>query len=307
MLFSSFVFDTLDKLMYLNCNLNVIKGIKKVRNVVYNDKYPLDCKCDLYYKEGNTAKYPVLINIHGGGFVAGDKKYRLAYSKDIANEGVFVMTINYGLCPKYQFPDFIYQSASSLLWLVNNADKYNLDLDNIMVAGDSAGAYIAAYLGIIQSNAELRAKLGIDKLAANIKALILYCGPYQVEELLTKKIMLNLQAEIGSAFLNVPKESILDTSKIADIKYRDLINIPQFVNSDFPTSLLTYARCDFLCPEQAEPFMKILDTNKVKYRFHNATKKRDLHVYHLFWHSSNGRRAMKMTREFIHDVVDNKI
>jgi acetyl esterase/lipase len=187
MLFSRFVFDFLDRVMYLNCNVTFIKGIKVEKNVVYNEAKSDVCKADLYYKPEREGLYPVLLNIHGGGFVAGNKKFRLAYSKDVANTGYFVMSINYTLCPGVKFPEFLLECATALDWIKDNAEKYRLDLNNVHIAGDSAGAYIAAYLGILSYNAELRKKLNVPDFTVPIKGLVLYCGPYQVDELLTKK------------------------------------------------------------------------------------------------------------------------
>jgi len=302
MLFSRFVFDFLDRLMYFNCNIFTKKGIKVEKNVTYNNTLKSSL-ADLYFKDKTDGKYPVLVNIHGGGFVAGNKKFRLRYCKDIADCGYFVMNINYGLCPESPFPEFIKECALSLSWLKDNAEKYNLDLNNVYIAGDSAGAYIAAYLGVLQSNPDLRKKLEIPELPIKIKGLLLYCGPYQVEELLTKKIMLNLQAEIGGAFLNIPKADVLNPEKINSNRYKELINIPPYINSEFPKSFITYAKYDFLCPDQGEPFIKLLQEKGVEVKYHFGSKRRDIHVYHLFWHSKSGREAMKMTREFLKSAI----
>lgn len=306
MLFSKFIFDLLDKVLYPSCNISTVKGITIEKDITYNESVD-DSTADLYYKKDQSGKYPVLLNIHGGGFVAGDKKYRVGFSKDIADEGVFVMSINYLLCPKSCFPDFILQCASALDWIKGNADKYNLDLDNIMVSGDSAGAYIAAYLGLLQSNQEIRSRLNFTELPLKIKALLLYCGPYQVDELLTKKVMLNLQTEIGAAFLKADKADFKQIERLANHRYRDIINISPFVGKGFPLSFLTYAKNDFLCPGQGEPFIKLLQENNIPHRYHFGGKLNDLHCYHLFRMNRSGREAMKMTKEFIADVVNNEL
>lgn len=303
MLFSKFVFNILDYLLYINCNIDSIKGITCQKNIIYNN---IGSLADIYYNGEYKNKYPVLINIHGGGFVAGDKKFRKSYNKHIASENVFVLCINYTLCPESKFPDFIIESANALQWVKDNADKYNLDIDNVFIAGDSAGAYIAAYLGNLQTNKHLRKRLNIDQLALPIKALLLYCGPYNVESLLTKKIMLNLQAEIASAFLNIKKKDINEIT-LENYKNRDILDVTEFINKDFPISFVTYPINDFLCPEQGEPFIKLLQEKGIKYRYHKGDKTRDVHCYHFFWHSRNGRVAMNETKKFIKDVINNNI
>ena len=144
-------------------------------------------------------------------------------------------------------------------------------------------------------------------MPTKIKGLILYCGPYQLESLLTKKILLNLQTEIGGAFLDVSKDEVKDIEKISKHPLYDLLNINPFINSSFPPSFLTYAKHDFLCPDQGDALIKILNDNNVKIRYHYAEKVRDVHCYHLFWHNKSGRDAMKLSREFVNDLIADKL
>jgi hypothetical protein len=111
--------------------------------------------------------------------------------------------------------------------------------------------------------------------------------------------MLNLQAEIGSAFVGISKEDVLDLSKLDSHEYRHIINIPQFVTEKFPRSFVTYSANDFLCPGQGEPFIELLRSKGVDVTPHCGDKKYDVHCYHLFWHSKNGRDCMKKTKEFL--------
>ena len=108
-------------------------------------------KLDLCYlpKRAGVDKYPVCFLIHGGGFVAGDKYHRRGLSKWIADKGFFVVNINYALSPETKFPAGVVDCVAALNWVGENAQKYDLDLDNMLVTGDSAGGYYSAMLACI--------------------------------------------------------------------------------------------------------------------------------------------------------------
>jgi acetyl esterase/lipase len=103
----------------------------------------------LIYNENfikQNQKLPVLIYIHGGGFVIDFK-----YKNDIhfANEGILVISINYRLAPEHKFPTAIEDCYSTMEWLShgqNEIIKNLADLDRLSVIGDSAGGNLAAVL-----------------------------------------------------------------------------------------------------------------------------------------------------------------
>ena len=120
-------------------------------DIVYDESAPDVCKLDTYKVE-REGKYPVLFYIHGGGFVAGDKKYRRALSRWSANQGYFVVNVNYGLGPQYLFPEPLRQIVRAFNWVEKHAEELNLDTDRMIVSGDSAGGYYAAMLACVTTN-----------------------------------------------------------------------------------------------------------------------------------------------------------
>ena len=139
-----FVFKAIDILFHPFQNYINKEGVKCVKDIVYNAEYE-SCKCDIYYKEGATEPMPVVLNVHGGGFVKGDKKHRKSIAHLYADRGWFVVNINYRLSPKYAFPALPYDVITALNFLKVLAEKYSLNLDKVVLTGDSAGAYAATY------------------------------------------------------------------------------------------------------------------------------------------------------------------
>ena len=155
-----FLFVAIDKLFDGGQNKKKMLRFKDVKFEIETDIPYTEgeyCKLDTYYvKKESDEKYPVFFYIHGGGFVAGDKYHRRGLAKWAAAKGFFVVNVNYALGPKELFPLGIHNLVTALNWVGQNAEKYNLDLDNMCVSGDSAGGYYSAMLGCICPNKELQ-------------------------------------------------------------------------------------------------------------------------------------------------------
>ncbi|KAJ5303062.1 Alpha/beta hydrolase fold-3 [Penicillium atrosanguineum] len=92
-----------------------------------------------------SAKRPVLINFHGGGFSIGhpldDSRWFAAVLH--AHPGAVVVSVGYRLAPEYPFPIGIEDGTDAILWLWENAFRYNLDPDRFAISGFSAGGNLA--------------------------------------------------------------------------------------------------------------------------------------------------------------------
>lgn len=100
----------------------------------------------IYYPKGEGIR-PVVIWMHGGGFVLGDIEHGDATCRYIANKAdCTVISIEYGLCPPYKFPEPENECYEIVQWIYDNAKELKVDPMKICVAGDSAGATIAAGL-----------------------------------------------------------------------------------------------------------------------------------------------------------------
>ena len=128
----STVFYIDDCIKYVLCNRFPCKELTEIKDIVYDEDMPETGKLDIIYDENQRGKLTP-------GWITGDKKMRRSYCQHMARTGAFTININYCLGPKYQFPDYMKQVYKALQWIVNNAVKYGLDLDNLVISGDSAG------------------------------------------------------------------------------------------------------------------------------------------------------------------------
>lgn len=106
-----------------------------------------DARLLLYKPRGLPGKAPILLQIHGGGFLfgtaeLGDPRHR-AWAKAL---GCAIVTVDYRLAPETPFPGALDDCYAVLEWLHANAAAQGLDADRIAVRGDSAGGGLAASL-----------------------------------------------------------------------------------------------------------------------------------------------------------------
>ncbi len=101
------------------------------------------CTLDLYYPK-NKKEFATIVWIHGGGLKYGKKEI----PERLKNQGMAIVAINYRLYPKVSSPGYIEDAAAAVAWVFNNIEEYGGSSDKIYVAGSSAGAYLAAMIGL---------------------------------------------------------------------------------------------------------------------------------------------------------------
>lgn len=105
-------------------------------------------KLDVYAPAQADAPMPVVVFVHGGGFVRGDKTDPDAVGVGpwFAKNGVVGVTINYRLAPEISWPAGAQDLGSALGWVKDHISEYGGDPSKIVIAGHSAGSiHVADY------------------------------------------------------------------------------------------------------------------------------------------------------------------
>jgi acetyl esterase len=97
------------------------------------------------YRPDRTTPVPVLVYLHGGGFIAGDAEAYDGVVRRLASHAqAAVVSVNYRLAPEHKFPAALDDAFSAVQWTAENASRYGWSADRVAVGGDSAGATLAA-------------------------------------------------------------------------------------------------------------------------------------------------------------------
>lgn len=169
-------------------------------------QYGTDCEkwqmLDVYRPKGAEGKLPVIVSVHGGAWVYGDKDVYQWYCMSLAQRGFAVVNFSYRLAPEYKYPASFEDVNSVMEWISANAEKYGLDTDNIFAVGDSAGAHMLSLYCCACANEEYAKTTGYPvQKEIRFKAIALNCGAFLIETGdgdLTTAIMSDYLPEGGS-------------------------------------------------------------------------------------------------------------
>tara|TARA_B100000242_G_scaffold294020_1_gene274237 strand:+ start:7578 stop:8468 length:891 start_codon:yes stop_codon:yes gene_type:complete len=146
---------------------------KIVRDIAYGQSALQ--KLDIYipgHIDGDE-KAPVLVFFYGGRWSGGSKAQYKFIADVFTKEGYIVVLPDYRQYPDVKFPAFAQDAARALAWVYQNIQGYHGDVENLYLAGHSAGAHLAA---LIATNQDYLAKhsLSLDI----INGFVGLSGPY---------------------------------------------------------------------------------------------------------------------------------
>lgn len=111
---------------------------------------------DIYLPPNAKGKVPLVIWVHGGGWLSNDKYADMGYMKEtikeLMNRGYALASIDYRFSTQATFPAQMLDCNEAISYLVDNAEKYGLDADRMALMGFSAGGHLASMLGLSNNN-----------------------------------------------------------------------------------------------------------------------------------------------------------
>ncbi len=282
-----------------DADLEIPSDVKCFFDIRYSEADEV-CLLDVYKPKRGKKILPVIVSVHGGGWVYGDKKLYSFYCMELARRGFAVVNFTYRLSPEHKFPAALEDTNNVFKWILKNSSQYNLDAENIFATGDSAGAnYLATYAAICTNenfaknfNFEIPKKLKLN-------AVYLNCGMYDFVSL---SKTLYTKATGGALF------------KKGGTRQELILASPIFhVEENFPPTFFVTAEEDFL-REQVPPIAKIFCEKRIefKYKCYRAESARSAkgrsknsqklgHVFMLDLHDKHSAPCLDEQREFFRE------
>lgn len=128
------------------------RSVVKHGNIPFRRVAGRTLKLDVYSDGSNEVGRPILMYIHGGGWVVGDKREQgLPLMHHLARNGWVCFTVNYRLSPGAGWPDQLVDVKYGLAWIREHAHEYGGDPSFVVVAGGSAGGHLAALVGLTEN------------------------------------------------------------------------------------------------------------------------------------------------------------
>ena len=135
-------------------------------------------KLNLYLPAGD-GPFPVVVNIHGGGFKFGDRSMVSAIlGQALLDNGYAIASVDYRLSGAATFPAAVQDVKAAVRFLRANAAQYQLNPDQIVAYGFSAGGNLASMLGTTGDVAEFDdPALGNEGVSSRVQAVVDWFGP----------------------------------------------------------------------------------------------------------------------------------
>lgn len=232
---------------------------------------------DLYQPRKAAGRLtPVIVSIHGGGWVYGDKELYQHYCMNLAQRGFSVVNYTYRLAPEFKYPAPIEDANAVFQWVMEHAQAYGLDADRIFAVGDSAGAHLLSIYACVCTNPDFakRHAFGVPE-GLQLRAVGLACGVYDVD------------VSEGSQD-NHLMNALLPGGITPDAM--DLLSPLRYVTPAFPPAFVFTSTGDFL-RAQAPKMVEKLQENDVPfvYRLYGDRKNRPGHVFHCDLRNPTGQ------------------
>jgi len=151
---------------------------RKWLDVAYADRSAAQ-KLDIFLPEQGEGPYPVILAIHGGGFMVGDKDSGEVNAEMAGlTHGYAVVPVNYRLSGEAMFPAAVQDLKAAVRFIKAHAAEYNLDGSRIAAWGDSAGGNLASMLGTTAGHGELEdLSLGNSEQDSSVRCVVNFFGP----------------------------------------------------------------------------------------------------------------------------------
>ncbi len=230
--------------------------VEEILNQTYLNRQEDPLAMDVFKPvvEKNT-ELPVIVTVHGGGLVRGDRKSFRKLNRILAGQGYLVFSIEYRLAPRANCAQQLDDVCAGMDLIGRELVNYDVDFSRVFLIANSAGAYLGTYVTAMKGSEKLQEAIGYKPSKMVFKAVGLLSGMFYTRK--RDPIGYLLSGQVYGDMEN--SESFL--------KYMDPEN-PEILNNVPPAFLVT-SRGDFL--------------NNYTLMFHDALKKHGKKTHLLYY------------------------
>ncbi len=247
---------------------------------------------DLYVPLKGKQPYPVVVWVHGGSWMYGDKS-EVCPGSPLLGAKYAIASINYRLDTESSFPAQIYDLKAAVRFLRAHAQQYHLDPDRIAVWGSSAGGHLAALLGTSGNVKALEGSLGYGAFSSRVQAVVDWCGPTDFNTADSQapaycKIKFHGQTSPVYVLMGgrMDKNSLASASPVT------------YVSKDDPPFLLMHGDLDdAIPPGQSKQLHKALLSSGVSSEYHHLPG---------YGHSFSAPEHLQMVQKFLDDKLRDR-
>ncbi|MEZ5324618.1 MAG: alpha/beta hydrolase [Verrucomicrobiales bacterium] len=159
---------------------------------------------------------PLLVWVHGGAWRAGSRENPKVAA--LAEKGWAIASVDYRLSPVAPFPAQVHDIKAAIRFLRAHAAEHRCSVDEIAIAGASAGGHLAALVGVTNGHAELEGKVGTDLDAdSSVQAIVSLYGGSNLESILAQSTPHGLSVRVPALdlLLGAAPDKVPDLARLA--------------------------------------------------------------------------------------------
>jgi acetyl esterase/lipase len=160
------------------------KGTILHGNVPYSNDVSPKHMLDIYLPPNAKGITPLVVFVHGGGWLVNDKYADIGYMKktvaEIVGSGYALASIDYRFSTQAVFPAQIQDCNKAVSFLIDHASKYHFDTSRIAVMGFSAGGHLASLMGLSKNNDIETFFVNGSNKSFTFKAVVDFYGPAEL-------------------------------------------------------------------------------------------------------------------------------
>ena len=253
------------------------RGLTAPENVVRYDNIsygadPVWQRLDVYRPRAREGeKLPVIVSVHGGGWVYGDKDGYQFYCMSLAQRGFAVVNFSYRLAPEVKFPASLEDTNSVFHWMLDHAAEYGFDAENVFAVGDSAGGHNLMMFTAMCTNPAYASQFSFLPPKGFVpRAIGLNCAAI---------LVVMSDREEGFFFTSLMKDYLPDGGSEREL---NLIHTLEHVTEDFPPVFLMTAEEDLLKADAMALSSKLMEKNvPFVFRYYRSREEKLGHVFQL--------------------------
>ena len=156
----------------------LLDNVTEFRDVPYIQDGDRAHMLDIYSPICHAEQVSVIVNIHGGGLIMGNKEFNRHFCLSLCNHGFLVFSIEYRLCPETTVFGQLQDIAAAMNYIDKMIPKFKGKPGLVHMVGDSAGAFLALYTAAIQRNPMLARTAGVRPSYLEIQSMALISGMF---------------------------------------------------------------------------------------------------------------------------------
>ncbi|MEW6156906.1 MAG: alpha/beta hydrolase [Verrucomicrobiota bacterium] len=151
-------------------------------------------KLDVHLPEGKS-RAPLIVWVHGGAWRSGSKSS--VPIRKLVEDGYAIASVDYRLSTEAKFPAQIHDIKAAIRFLRAHGRRWRLSTSKIVVAGDSAGAHLAALVGVSNRHRELEGSVGTEsRQSSAVQGIISFYGAANLTTILSQSTPHGLKVRV---------------------------------------------------------------------------------------------------------------